>query len=247
MMSKRSFLKGLVTAGFGGLASACSKPRTVKRGTFGDVPFVELVHKQPDPSLPIVVALHGQAGSPENWIDGFTKFPGRARIALPQGFYPMNKLTELYSWWKPEGPNDRPMDDPELAKLVTEAEERLWKGIAALAGTQRVIVCGYTQGAIMSYVLAAKHPETVVAGFALAGACPPSLHPKAKCAPMTAYHGTADDVIPLAVAKASIDAFKAFAPESKLREYAGVKHTANDPMHHDFNEDATKALEAGRR
>lgn len=238
--SRRAVLLGAAALGLGGSSIACSKPRRVLTSVHGGIDFTELVHKEPDDSLPLVVAIHGLGGAPEHWIAGWTPFPGRARIAMPRGF---DRHEEGYSWFPWSG-SPTSMKDPKLAADVGAAEERLWKGIAARAGGRPVILAGYTQGAILSFVMAARHPEAVVRAFPMVGSCPDALFPKekARAAPLTAYHGTADEIFPIQIVRDAVSAFKQTGNDAVLREYAGVRHTATDQMHTDLNADMLKAL-----
>lgn len=233
MPKRREFLLGAAVLGW--LGSACSKPRRVVSSVHAGVEFKELIHKEPDESLPIVVAIHGLGGAPEHWVDGWTAFAGRARIVLPRGF---ERHEEGFSWF----PWTANMKDPKLAADVSAAEERLWKGIAELAGQRRVVVAGFTQGAILSLVMASRHPD-IVGAFPVVGACPEALLPKARAAPVVAYHGTADEVLPIQVTRDAINAFKQQGNGAILREYPGVRHTATDAMHADLDADMQKALQ----
>lgn len=241
--TRRAFLAGAATfaaLGSSVLTAACGKPRTVRDSSQGGVDFKELVPKKTDDALPLVIAIHGFGGAPEHWVDGWMKFAGDARIVLPRGF---EKHEEGFSWFPYE---DRAVDmkSEKLAADVAAAEERLWKGIRALAAGRRVVIAGYTQGAMLSFVMAARHPNEVVAAFPVVGACPLSLRPKDKsrAAPVVAYHGAADDVIDIQSVRESIEAFKREGNEARLREYAGVRHTATDAMHGDLDRDMHEAV-----
>jgi phospholipase/carboxylesterase len=236
MSRRREFLLGAASL-FGGLVSACGKPRTARSSVHAGVDFTELVPRKPDETLPLVVAIHGLGGAPEHWVAGWTPFPGNARIVLPRGF---DRHEEGFSWF----PWSADMKSDKLAADVAAAEERLWKGVEALAGGRRVVVAGFTQGAILSFVMAARHPDAIVHAFPVVGACPTALFPKARAAPLTAYHGTADDVLPIQVVRDAVDTLKRFGSEAQLREYAGVRHTATDAMHDDLRRDMQKALGA---
>lgn len=241
--TRRAFLAGaaaVAALGSSALTAACGKPRTVRDSSHGGVDFKELVPKKPDESLPIVVAVHGFGGAPEHWVDGWMKFAGDARIVLPRGF---QKHEQGFSWFPYE---DRAVDmnSEKLAAAASAAEERLWKGIAALAAGRRVVVAGYVQGAMLSFVMAARHPNEVLAAFPVVGACPASLRPKDKsrAAPVVAYHGAADDVIDIQSVRDSIEAFKREGNDARLREYPGVRHTATDAMHADLDRDMHEAV-----
>jgi len=238
MPKRREFLLGAAALGFGGLLPACSKPRTVRSSVHAGVEFKELVPRKPDDTLPLVVAIHGKGGAPEHWIDGWMPFSGNAQIVLPRGF---DRHEDGFSWF----PWSADMKSERLAADVAAAEERLWKGIAALAASRRVVVAGFTQGAILSFVMASRHPDAIVHAFPVVGACPEALLPKnkARAAPLTAYHGTADDILAIQVTRDAVNAFKREGNQAQLREYAGVRHTATDEMHADLDADMHKALQ----
>ncbi len=239
MLKRRSFLLGAASIG---LLPACGKPRKIQSSVHAGVDFKQLVPKDPDPALPLIVAIHGLGGAPEHWVDGWMPFPGRATIALPRGF---DRHENGFRWfeWNADLANEK------LTADVAAAEERLWKGIVELAGSRRVIVAGFSEGAILSYVMAVRHPDVIVRAFPVAGACPPALLPKkgARTAPITAFHGTVDDIIPIEKDRATAAAFRAEGNEVELAEYPGVRHSATDEMHAKLFADMQKALEAGRR
>lgn len=236
MLQRRSFLMGAMALGAGALA-ACTKPKKVESSVHGGVDFKQLVPREADPALPLIVAIHGLGGAPEHWVDGWMPFPGRATIALPRGF---DRHEKGFKWfpWNPD------MKSEQLAADVTAAEERLWRGIEALAASRRVIVAGFSEGAILSYVMALRHPDKVVHAFPVAGACPTALLPKnrPRCAPIDAFHGTADDIIPVQLDRDTVAAFKEQGAQIELREYAGVRHSATDEMHKVLFDLMTKAL-----
>jgi phospholipase/carboxylesterase len=209
--------------------TACSKPRRIDKRIHGGVDFELLVHKhenQEDARRPWIVAIHGIGGAPEHWVDGWMPFPNRANVALPRGF---DRHEDGFSWfpWTPD------MTSPKLAADVSSAADRLWTGIMALSSGKPVVLAGFSQGAILSYLLASRHAESVVHAFTVAGCCPVPLRPKEKTrlAPITAYHGTADDIIPLWEDQATKAAYEAAGGKVTLREYPGVRHTATDEMH----------------
>ena len=229
--------RGFVLGAFAGLVGACNKPRTVRGSVHAGVDFVELAPRTPDPSLPIVIAIHGRGGAPEHWVDGWLAFPGRAHFALPRGF---DRHEEGFAWF----PWSTDLKSAKLAADVEAAEARLWEGIAELARGRKVIGAGYDQGAILSFVMAARHADAIARAFPVCGACPEALLPKggARSAPLTAYQGTADDVFPIASTRASVEAFTREGADAKLREYPGVKHSPTDALHEDLWSDMKSAL-----
>lgn len=235
-MKRRSFLGGSLLVATTGLATAACKkpPRRPIDATHAGVPFKELVHEQPDDSLPLIVAIHGNGGAPEHWVEPWSKFPGRARILLPQG---EAKLEEGYAWF----PASKDFANEKLAADVSSAEERLWKGIAALAGTRRLVVAGYAEGATLAYLLALRHADVIAGAFPVAGAMPTRLYPREqgaerpRSAPVTAFHGKLDEVIPVQAARDTIAAFTKAGLPATLKEYEGVRHRPSDELHADLD------------
>jgi predicted esterase len=233
MPTRREILIGAAALGFG---AACSKSRKVTQSAHAGVDFKVLVPQEPDAAYPLVVAIHGIGGAPEHWVDGWRAFPGRAQIALPRGF---DKHGEGFSWF----PWSANMKDEKLAADVAAAEDRLWKGIADLAAGRRVVVAGYAQGAVLTYAIAARRPE-ILGAFPVAGACPEALFPKARAAPVIAFHGTKDDLLAIDLDRAAIEAFKRQGNRAELREYAGVGHDPSDKMHVELDAEMLKTLDA---
>lgn len=238
-LSRRGFLAlGLV---------ACSRPKetpakeaplewprtTVHEG----VSFIELFPQGADETSPIVVAVHGRGDRPDRWVDTWRRFPGKARIALPQAPTP---LGDGFSWFTfRDG-----MTDEEFGAEVSAAEEKLWRAIAKLAAGRRLLVTGFSQGGILSYAMASRHPDAIAHAFPIAGACPGPLLPKdkARAAPVTAFHGTDDDVLQLRWGREAVKAFTDQGNRAELREYPGVRHAIPDRMRADVWDAIVSAL-----
>jgi phospholipase/carboxylesterase len=240
MPKRRDILFAAATLAFGRLLAACGKKstRTARDANHGGVDFKVLVPNQGnDDKAPFLVAIPGNGGAPEHWVEPWSKFPGTAQIAIPRGF---TKEGEGYAWF----PWNKDMKDEKLAADVASAEAQLWKGIEALAAGRKLVIAGYAQGALLTYVMAARHPDRIAGAFPVAGACPEKLLPKdkAKAAPIVAFHGSGDDVITLAADRTTIAAFKAEGNSAELREYAKVGHSPSDELHADLNSEILKAL-----
>jgi phospholipase/carboxylesterase len=205
------------------------------------VEFTLLDPASASPGSPLVVALHGEGGSPERWVSGFARFPGEATIALPRGFEPHESGFRWFPW-------NADLADPKLAADVAAAEERLWAGIADLAGRRRVLVTGFSGGGVLSFAMVVKRTGVVAGAFPVSAACPPSLLPKAPAAvaPVIAYHGDADAVIPVARARETIRALSALGGDARLREYARAGHGPSDAAHDDHAADMLAAIRSIR-
>jgi phospholipase/carboxylesterase len=95
-----------------------------------------------------------------------------------------------------------------------------------------VIVTGFSQGAFMTFVLAARHPDAIAYAFPMSGGVPPALFPRdhAKTAPVFALHGTADETVAVTFDRATVDAFKADGAVVELREFPGAGHEMSPAM-----------------
>lgn len=229
MLSRRELL--LATAA----CAACSRsskpaitwPRTT---THEGVSFIELFPHDADESSPIVVAVHGRGDRPDHWVDTWRQFPAAARIALPRAPTP---LGDGFSWFTfRDG-----MTDEQFGAEVGAAEEKLWRGIAKLAaGKQKLVVTGFSQGGILSFAMASRHPDAIARAFPVAGSCPGPLLPKdkARAAPISAFHGTDDDVLAIRWAREAVHAFQEQGDEAVLREYPGVRHAMPTEMRADL-------------
>ncbi|MBX3188863.1 MAG: dienelactone hydrolase family protein [Labilithrix sp.] len=238
MLSRRDVLTGGLAALTTFTACARSKaPSWPRRTKYEGVDFIELFPKDADEAAPLVVAIHGMGDKPDAWIDTWSAFPGRAQIAMPRAF---TRHGDGYSWFEfRDG-----MSDEEYSKEVSASEENLWKGIAKLAGARKVIVTGFSQGGILSFVIAARHPDKVAYAFPVSGSSPGGLLPKdkAKTAPVIAFHGTADTTLQFRWGLGSVNAFKEQGNDAQMREYRGVGHTITPEMRADLWSEIQKAL-----
>lgn len=242
MLRRRQFLFCTLS----GFAAACSKRSeappphpspAIRQSTHAGVDFLELFPNGADASAPLIVAIHGMGDRPENWVDSWRSFPAKVHIALPRAF---RSFGDGFSWFEfREG-----MSDTEFGTEVGNAEEKLWKAIASLAGTRKVLVTGFSQGGILSFAIAARRVERVICAFPVAGSLPGSLLPNSgtRTAKVIALHGTADRVVAFKWGKATVDALKERGNDASLKTYADVGHTMTAEMRSDLWSEIGRAL-----
>ena len=243
MLSRRDVLSaGLssLVVGSASASAACAKTKTVswpRRSKYEGVDFIELFPADADESAPLVVAVHGMGDKPDNWIESWRTFPAKAQIVLPKAF---TKYGEGFSWFELRDG----MTDAELGAEVGGAEEKLWKGIAKLAGGRRMIVTGFSQGGILSFAMAARHADKIAFAFPVSGSCPGPILPKdrARAAPLVAFHGTSDNVLAFKWGQGAVNAFKEQGNDATLKAYPGVGHTITPEMRADLWAEIQKAL-----
>ena len=193
------------------------------------VHFVTLFPAGADESSPLIVGIHGRGGGPRHFGRVWKDFPDKVEIAMPQGFQPFGEGWQWFDW-PPE------LSDGELADRVAAAEAKLWPAIVEIAHGRKVIVTGFSQGAVLSYVLAARHPDAIAYAFPMSGGAPHKLlpHDHARAAPVYAMHGTADQTLSIDYGRAAVAAFQREGDAAELREYPGVGHTMTPEMRDDL-------------
>jgi phospholipase/carboxylesterase len=185
--------------------------------------------------LPLVVAMHGLGDRPESFRLLLDDLPAKARVVFPRG--PMPHGADGFSWFDFHADDDQGAQ--ELADGVRAAAGRVAQLLDALVkkkgGPARAVVCGFSQGAMISFALAAEHPDLVAAAIPVSGYLPPSLWPpeRPKVRPLPkalALHGEADRLIPLESARWSVEALRSNGYDTALRSWPGVGHALSPEM-----------------
>ena len=208
-------------------ASAYASSGTTRDEIHGGIRFLVLFRGGADEDSPLVVGIHGRGGSPARFSRVFQAFSGRAEIALAQA---PSKAEDGWSWL----PGWDSRNGAEFAAAFDAAEKQLWQAIVDLAHGRRVIVTGFSQGGMLSYVLAARHPREIAYAFPIAGAAPPGFMPHDHAAPVYALHGASDPVIDVALARATVAAFQERGVPAELHEFPGVGHTMTPDLLEDL-------------
>jgi phospholipase/carboxylesterase len=192
-----------------------------------------------DDDAPLVVAIHGRGDNPDSFSGSFRDFTARARFAYPQA---PEKFSDGFTWF----PGGRGTTEEQLAAAIDDAEKRLWPAIVDLARGRRIFVTGFSQGGMLSYVLAARHPREIAYAFPIAGGAPGPLLPRdrAAAAPIYALHGSSDPMIEVQMAERTVAAFREAGATVMLRQFAGVGHTITGEMRADLFDHLRAAIEA---
>jgi predicted esterase len=224
-MSYHRRVRGLLIVAVIALAACKSsdKPATEHTNTVAGARVVELRSTHLDPALPLVIGLHGKGGSPERFAHNFDGADLANDVILIAGFVVHEDRAAWFEW----PPNT---SDDQLADLVAVTEARLWPVIAELAHGRKVIVTGFSQGAVMTYALAAKHPDQIAFAFPIAGRLPAKLAPTARGAPIYALHGVDDPVVEIEYGRSAIAGFSAAGGPAQIHEFPGTVHTVSDEM-----------------
>lgn len=209
-------------------SASAPRPRAVPEvRTVRGVTFLELFPHDADESAPTVIAMHGMGDDPSRWVSTWSRFPARARVVLPRAH---DRYGDGYSWFAYRDG----MSDEEFGAEVGRSEAKLWAAIEELLGDRRrVLVTGFSQGAMLSFAMASLHPERVAYAFPVAGSLPGPLHPKldaALPAPVLAFHGDADTVLALKWGEMTVRSFRDKGGQAELRVFPGVGHSMTPAM-----------------
>jgi phospholipase/carboxylesterase len=189
----------------------------------------------PDAALPILVAVHGLGDSPEGLARLYEGFPTAARVVLPRA---PERRGSGGSWfplpW--EGGGSAP-----FVEGVARAAARVAALCAELAagGASRPVLTGFSQGGILTFAVAASHPERISAAAPIAGWLPPELVPAGRPpgsppVRIRAFHGGADDLLRPGPTRELVERLRRLGFDVRLRVYPGVPHAISAEMRRDY-------------
>lgn len=187
----------------------------------------------PDAALPMVVVLHGLGDRPENLIGLFGDWPDGLRVVAPRA--PV-RWGNGFAWMDPPGQDRVPgTRDEEMNARVDELAHLIDALTAARPTVGKPVVTGFSQGGILSFALAVRHPDRISAAVPIAGALPADWVPSTASAgqaavPIRAMHGDADTVLPLAPTQAVVDRLAQAGFDARLQVFPGVEHRIPGPV-----------------
>lgn len=198
-----------------------------------------------DAELPMVVFLHGRGDAPTPPDGPLFDLETPVRLILPRG---PERHGDGYAWAPVSA---RPGESPELVSALQRRSQRLveamveWRRRHPTRG--RPIVTGFSQGGMLTMMLAMHHPESISYGFPMAGWLPPSLEPRAydpyaPHAPVVALHGGADEVLSAARTRAMVQRLSRLGYPMSFEEYDGLGHHSDAAMRSRMRELIERAL-----
>lgn len=182
--------------------------------------------------LPLVVAIHGLGDTPESFISLYDGFAGKARIVAPRAPDPYGPGGSWYPFRESTArklPVIRARADL-LARFIGEVRARR-------PSVGRTIVTGFSQGGVMSFSLAAYHPQLLAAALPIAGMFDPAMpEPVAIKSPLPviAFHGRADDLVTHAEGERAVEVLRKAGRSVTLKSYDGVGHTIPPVVQRDY-------------
>ncbi|MFN2425967.1 MAG: alpha/beta hydrolase [Candidatus Binatia bacterium] len=204
----------------------------LKRDEASGLQYLEIVTggAAADDPLPVVVAIHGLGDRPESFRLLLDDLPARARVVVPRA--PMPHGADGFSWFEFRA-SDGGEGEEQLVEGIRLATGRLARLLASLAkrheGPARTVVCGFSQGGMLSFALASSHPEFVAAAIPVSGYLPsamwPAERPKTRPLPkILSLHGENDPLISVQWARWTVEALRINGFDANLRSWSGVGH-----------------------
>jgi phospholipase/carboxylesterase len=172
---------------------------------------------------PLVVMVHGWAGDESvTWVFRQTS-PPEAAIITPRA--PLQLPEKGFAWFRYQDETDF-VPDPEM---LTEALQRLEQFLSSLPALYpidpaRLILMGFSQGAMMINALALTRPNLIKGVVSLAGGIPQTPELLQSSTPLDGLpvfiaHGTRDETVPLSAALQTRDIYSRLGATVTYREY----------------------------
>ncbi|HEY3283451.1 MAG TPA: prolyl oligopeptidase family serine peptidase [Armatimonadota bacterium] len=114
-------------------------------------------------------------------------------------------------------------DHDELVMAMLDRTRKDYK-----VDAKRICLTGLSQGGHGTWALGALHPDLFAAIVPICGWGDPKTAAKLAKTPLWAFHGEADNAVPLSGSVSMVDAVKAAGGSPKLTTYPGVGHNSWD-------------------
>lgn len=177
-------------------------------------------------ATPLVIALHGLGGNEDGFFDNYNRLPPQLSethgflLASPlgfrrDGFYGSGMMgaTDAVSRRRSEYSEKDVLEVLRLMKAAYNVDE------------SRVYLIGHSMGAIGTWALASKYPQTWAALVAFAGVGSPALADNMKAIPQFVVHGDADNTVNVSGSRNMVGALKKLDANVTYIEVAGGSHT----------------------
>jgi phospholipase/carboxylesterase len=179
----------------------------------------------------MIVAIHGLGDRPESFIRLMEDFDRAARVIAVRGIIPYR---EGRAWFAIRFRDNEP---EALAAALAKAADRVAATIRDLQERRptrgRPIVLGFSQGGMMSFALAVRHPDLFAAALPISGWLPPALLPRVDVTapiPIRTLHGVNDRIVPFAPTASVAKQLERVGQPVELIPFPGVGHRITPPM-----------------
>ena len=193
-----------------------------------------LVVGAPESPACTLVAIHGYGTSPAGLKSLFSGLPTPVQVILPRGPIPRDRLG--WAWFS----RSREVSPGELATQITAQADLLTEGLSTLPTPAPIrgkpIITGFSQGGMLSWSVAIRHPDAIGGALPLSGYLPEPGLPTTpiQAVPIHAFHGRMDRVIPLDAATRTAEAVREQGGAVVLSTYPDTNHNVPEPVRRDY-------------
>lgn len=184
---------------------------------------------------PLVVMIHGWAGDEASMWIFKQAVPQSAAIITPRA--PIT-VDGGFAWFTHNGSRKQP--DRATLEISLQQMEHFIESLPRHypVDPTRLILMGFSQGAMMSNAFVYAHPDQVVGVASIAGAFPPVVDDELRSnwlagLPVFIAHGKKDEVIPVDAAREAHEIYEALGADVTYGEY---------PTGHKMHSDGMKTL-----
>jgi phospholipase/carboxylesterase len=195
-------------------------------------------------ALPLVVVIHGYGDRPESMLQVLQTCQLPARIVAPRGPEP-HPSGEGHAWYRVTFREDGVERDADRISRAAGPLIELIQRLQHERPAPRVVVTGFSQGGILSFLLATRFPETIDAAVPVAGALPESLLPQSAPAgapPVRALHGSTDPLLPASDTQERVQQLAARGWDAELEVFEGVAHQITPEVRQAWCRELARAL-----
>jgi phospholipase/carboxylesterase len=208
-------------------------------GGDGHVPF--------DTRLPVIVSIHGRGDHARLPGSHFAGIREPVRVLLPEAPDP---LGDGFTWSPVSVTENR---TPVLAAALALNADRIAGVLKVVIASRpvegRPIVTGFSQGGMLAYTLAVRHPSLVGTAVPVAGWIPRELLPRrmprhVELPVIDAVHGTADPIVRIGPTRRSVRRLRSLGFAVDLFEVEGVRHVYADSIALAVHDRLARAIDA---
>jgi predicted peptidase len=182
--------------------------------------------QDPEKKWPLILCLHGAGERGEDLA--LVKVHGIAKIVEHRPDFPFVCVSPQCpedSWWPDYTQTLKGLIDDILAQYAVD-------------GT-RLYLTGLSMGGYGTWALATRYPDLFAAIAPICGGGNPEVAPALKEVAVWAFHGEADDLVPLQASQRMVDALRVAGGDVRFTVYPGVGHDAwtqtyQDPALYDW-------------
>lgn len=199
--------------------------------------------------LPVLVLIHGRGDKPENFIHLTDELVcPRRELALRAPHELDFGFDRGWQWFETLSGQG---DSDALAMDINFACTSIAEYLEALnqkegCPNRKFVICGFSQGGMLTYALALRYPKLVSSAFSIAGLLPaasrPALDQMEDKPFIVAFHGLADPSVCSKRAMELVAWLEEHQYPVSFKGYPGVEHTVSLEMHRDLLRGLEEAL-----